>query len=141
MFKGLLNKRTLNRTARLLELCEVACPEPGGITITPRVRTLGLRDMLDMFAALDEAAMSELKYVAFDFSEVEEFTGPWGVHFAMLIHLSRRLSCRVLATSLHGQPAKVARLFRQSEDIRTLCFSLDDDGAPQVAALAFRGDG
>ena len=140
MFKGLLNRRMLNRAARLLELCEVACPEPGGITIQPRVRSLGMRDMLDMIAALDEGAMANLKYVAFDFSQVEEFTGPWGVHFAMLINLSRRLNCRVIATSLHGQPAKVARLFRQSEDMQALCFSLDDDGAPQVAAIAFRSD-
>jgi hypothetical protein len=140
MFKGMLNKRMLNRTARLLKLCEFACPEPGGITIQPQVRSLGLREMLDMIAALDESAMSNLKYLAFDFSQVEEFTGPWGVHFAMLINLSRRLKCRVLATSLHGQPAKVARLFRQSQDIRALCFSLDEDGSPQVAAIAFRGD-
>ncbi|HNO78528.1 MAG TPA: hypothetical protein PKN33_10755 [Phycisphaerae bacterium] len=140
MLRGMLNKRMLDRTARLLELCEFACPEPGGITIQPKVHSLGLRDMLDMIAALDERAMANLKYLAFDFSQVEEFTGPWGVHFALLINLSKRLNCRVLATSLHGQPAKVARLFRQSEDIRALCFSLDDDGAPQVAALAFRGD-
>ena len=141
MLKGIFKKRMLNRTTRLLQLCELSSPEPGGISIQPQVRTLGLRDMLDMITALDESAMSQLKYVAFDFAQVEEFTGPWGAHFAMLINLSRRLKCRVIATSLHGQPAKVARLFRQSEDIQTLCFSLGDDGSPEVAALTFRSHG
>ncbi len=137
MLKGLLNRRMLNRTSRMLELCELCSPEPGGVVIQLKVHTLGLRDMLDIVAALDEREMSHLKYLAFDFGQVEELAGPWGVHFAMLINLSRRLQKRVIVTSLQGQPAKVARLFRQSPDIQALCFSLDETGSPEVAALAF----
>lgn len=137
MLTGLLTRRMRNRASRLFELCELVCPDSSSLAIQPRVRALRLRDMLDIIAALDEREMGRLRYVAFDFSCVEELDGPWGVHFALLINLSRRLKRRVIVTSLRGQPAKVARLFRKSSDIQALCFSLDDEGSPEVNALVF----
>ncbi|NOX58936.1 MAG: hypothetical protein GXP29_08780 [Planctomycetes bacterium] len=136
MLKTLLTRRMRQRASRLLELCELTCPDSTGVVLQPRTEILQLRDLLDIINALDEAEMSRLKYVAFDFSRVSELSGPWGVHFALLISLSRRLKTRVIATSLRGQPASVARLFSKSPDVQALCFAVGADGLPEVSAVA-----
>ncbi|HRY71505.1 MAG TPA: hypothetical protein P5304_26135 [Phycisphaerae bacterium] len=58
--------------------------------------------------------------VVFDFSEVHRLLGPWTLHFAVMIHLARRLGRPVRVRGLHGQPLDAALLYRNSRQIRDL---------------------
>jgi len=70
--------------------------------------------------------------VVLDFTDVEELSGTWTVHFALIVHLARQLGYRVCLYGLHGQPANVAWLYRSAPEIRQL---LDiSDKARQKAA-------
>jgi hypothetical protein len=79
----------------------------------------------ELQARIDELNASfsgETCRVVFDLAEVDELCGPWGSHFALLVHWMKKQAAGISVgiTGLHGQPLGVAWIFRQSWVLRQL---------------------
>jgi hypothetical protein len=105
---------------RLLEWSELIVDLQGNLTIRPRMPRLPLSNLVEAAERLIACRPASFACVRFDLSMVEELEGPWGSHFAVLIHLAQILPCRVQMERLHAQPAALAWVFRSSPDVRRL---------------------
>jgi hypothetical protein len=93
-------------------------------TLTVRFSTQRLV-ITELQSRIDELKVSfsgETCRVVFDLAEVNELCGPWGSHFALLVHWAQEQAARVSVSmiGLHGQPLGVAWIFRQSCVLRQL---------------------
>ena len=76
-----------------------------------------------------------LSRILFDFSKVTELSGPWSIHFGLLIRLSREIAACVSVIGLRGQPASAAWVYRHSPDMRVL-LNQPHRGTPREFAAA-----
>jgi hypothetical protein len=109
-----------SETLEFLDLWQLAITDPGVLTVKPTSTRLRARNMLDFRERLRNDGPDDFQEIRFDFSSVEEFTGPWAIHFAVLIDLLRKSHGRVFVTGLRSKPARMAWLLRHSQEIREL---------------------
>lgn len=93
---------------------------PGELRVVLPAGALEAADLQVIVERLTDRSEPAASVIVFDFSAVDELAGPWSAHLALLIHLSKRLGCEVRATGLHGQPADVVWLYRNSPEVRAL---------------------
>jgi hypothetical protein len=117
---GFLNHRASPPETALGEKCEVVSREGDTLTVRPLSRSLRSDELQKLLGQVRRTGLGTFGRVHFDFSHVAELVGPWGVHFAMLIQLVRDVPVQVCITGLHGQPAALAWLFRESPELRSL---------------------
>jgi hypothetical protein len=77
-------------------------------------------DLRDLIGNLRTSKFGVFVHIYFDFTLVQEFVGPWGIHFALLIGLARNIPVRINMIGLPGKPAALAWLFRGSPEVRDL---------------------
>ncbi len=104
----------------VFEGTESIADSAGTLTVRPQSSRLEASGFQRVVKRLAEAKCASFDMVCFDFSRVEELAGPWGVHFALLIGLGDDLRGRIRVLGLHGQPAALAWVFRQSHQVRPL---------------------
>ncbi len=100
-----------------VELATRAC---GTLIIRPVTASLDVEDFRMVIRQVRDANSRSFSRIEFDFSRVQELVGPWGVHFAMLLQLAEQLNLPVFLSGLHGQPAALAWIFRNSPEVRAL---------------------
>jgi hypothetical protein len=80
--------------------------------------TLSIETLERALSAAIDKRDADVVELAVDFSEIDELVGPWTIHLAILIHLSKRIPVHVCG--LHGQPLQAAWLYRGSPEIREM---------------------
>lgn len=131
--------RLANETLEFLDVWELSVTQPGILDIRPSVSKLSARMILDLRDRLREDETGKVDQIRVDFSNVSEFIGPWGIHFAVLIDLYRRFNGRLVVTGLQSKPASMAWLLRRSSEIRAITQMADDtptDAAPREREAA-----
>ena len=117
---GWLNQQGSDHGVELIQGAEVLASVDGLLVVRLLAGTLEADVLQKVVQQLEDASPRLFTRMYFDFSQVVELAGPWGVHFAILIHLARQVESRVSLGELHGQPEALAWLFRHSAELRAL---------------------
>jgi hypothetical protein len=105
---------------RLLKWCELGADSDGTLLVRPRRARLKVSDFLLLADRLHRTRRESLDMICFDFSNVTKLTGPWGVHFAILLHLAQDFGGRVRMVGLRGQSAALAWVLGRSPAVKSL---------------------
>ena len=116
----LWHTRRANPNVGLIDGVELVAQAEGTLVVRPVLAILGIEQFQHMLFRIEDAKPRSFDRIHFDFSAVRELAGPWGAHFAMLIHFAMTLDVRVSLDGLQRQPAAIARLFRRCPQIRAL---------------------
>ncbi len=119
----------------LIDRFEFVMEAPGTLIIRPKGSTLDRAGLQQVCQRILETKGLHLSRIQFDFSMVTEFSGPWSIHFGLLIRLSRAVAPRVSVTGLRGQPASAAWVYRRSPAMRALLDEPRTNTAPESAAV------
>jgi hypothetical protein len=98
-------------------------------------------DVLDYLMLADVLRLAELRLgpntdrLELDCSLVRQFSGPWGVHFALALNFAKNHRLRVTFTCLAGQPLSLVHLFAYSPLLRSLVDHEVLGGASRPAEL------
>lgn len=112
------NDDAVDTLARFDLVCRIELSSSG----TLRLRFAGptmTQDHLH-FVLGQVSAAENISDIVFDFCSIERIEGQWTAVVAEIIFLARRTGAVCRIESLHGQPAHVFALYRNSRELRSL---------------------
>ena len=118
--------------------CAIVRSPGGEVSVRFLDATLSSEGLLTVVRGLERHVRRVADFLSFDFAEVRELSGAWGLHFAILIDFARRSGLRTTVTGLQGQPAAMAWMFRHSLEVQALCLTREEDGEVMVSGMTLR---
>ena len=89
--------------------------QDGALHVVLTTKVLDYRIFYRILRIIQQTMPADTNCVELDCSNVSEFCGPWGVHFAMVLNFSKEHDLKVVLLGLEGQPLALAQVFSSSK--------------------------